>query len=274
MSNLSFQDAYDRGGALYYFIQVLKWIYFLGSIAYLVLIMNVTILHTIQNPPSSPGTLISQRYNSFVWVFLMLSVISHIGMALVIFMFVLWRKDRGCTIFWTILMILFLIISVFVVAMLGSLSGNCNGQNQAGNICNDLRWCCAPEIYTNPANLCQPTGACPATPVTLHDLSSNVDFRWLFAVSIIFMLLNIVLLIVLIYLRYGGKGAKERVEWPNAIRNNPGGLKESVVMSAPVISPNVRERVKKKQQKQKLEQQKSQTVKTGIVASFNTNKNK
>ena len=203
------QDLYETSAVLYYFLQVVMWFYIAGAIAYLVLIANVNIRHTYQVPPSLPGTLVSDRYGTFTWIFLMLSVIGNLFIAVLVPMLVLWRKDRGCTILWMVFLVIFTLLSVFTVVVLGGLWGSCNAQNQNGNICNDLEYCCAVEIYSNPANGCSNTGPCmlPNQPSSISQLRSNVDFRWLFAVSIVFMLFDITFFILLTILWFGGSDA-------------------------------------------------------------------
>ena len=196
------EDRYEESTALFVILQIIVWLYVAGSIAYLVLIMNTTIRHTYLTPATMPGTLVSDRWNTFLWVFLFLSVVAHVGMPFVLDQLTLWRKSGGCSIFWAIFLILFVMISAIVVAVLGVYAGTCNGQNQNGNICNDLQWCCAPEIYSNPANLCPNTGMC-TPPKTLTELSSNVDFRWLLAVSIVFLVFDVGLLVTVIVLGIG-----------------------------------------------------------------------
>ena len=199
------QDLYENNAVLYYFLQVVMWIYILGAIAYLVLIANVDIRHTYQLPNTMPGQLYSDRYSSMTWIFLMLSVIGNLSVAFLIPMLVLWRKDRGCSILWMVFFVIFTLFSVFTVTVLGAQYGSCNKQNQNGNICNDYYWCCAVEIYSNPSNLCPNTGPCllPNQPSSVAELSSNVDFKWLFAVSIIFMLFDLIFFILITTLWFG-----------------------------------------------------------------------
>ena len=199
------QDLYENSAVLYYFLQVVMWLYIVGAIAYLVLIANVNIRHTYQLPNTMPGQLYSDRYSSMTWIFLMLSVIGNLSVAFLVPMLVLWRKDRGCSILWMVFFVIFTLFSGFTVTVLGAQYGSCNKQNQNGNICNDYDWCCAVEIYSNPANLCPNTGPCllAGQPSSVAELSSNVDFRWLFAVSIVFMLFDLLFFILITTLWFG-----------------------------------------------------------------------
>jgi len=186
-------DLYESSNALYYFLQIVLWLYALGYVANLVLVMNTSVTHTyFKTLPG--GALFTERYVTARWIFLMLALL-RILVPICVLSMVLYRRSLGCLIGWLVVLVLLVIVDVLVLIALGTDYGGCNGQNEFGNLCNAPLWCCVPEIYGNPANMClNSVGCTPA--VALEDLRPNTDFLWLFWVTFVFVVFDVVLLMV------------------------------------------------------------------------------
>jgi len=183
-------DYYQTSSPWYYILQVVMILYGIGAIAYLVILQNENVPNTyFRTLPG--GTHFSLKYVSFQWVVLMLSAIKIIMYCIVNTM-ILYRSSRGCSVLWFIIIILIAFVDVITVVGLGQFYSRCNQVGQLDNPCNDDRWCCAPEIYTVPTHNCPNTVACAAAPVaSLSELTSNIDFRWLFWVNFVFMIADL-----------------------------------------------------------------------------------
>jgi hypothetical protein len=194
------QDGYDRGAALYYVVQVVLIVYGLGWIASLPLIQNAYVEHTYFKANNN-GVLYSDRYRSMYWLSLVLSCVRPLVFLCMCFL-LLFRsttccrqKYSGCTGFWISLLLVFVLLDLVSFAILGSFYSTCNGPGQLGNPCNALDWCCVPNIFNVPGNLCANTGPC--NPLrTFEDLKVSVDFLWLFFVSFGFILADLFFLLL------------------------------------------------------------------------------
>lgn len=196
------QDLYDKQGALYYFFQVMQVIYVLGILGHLVLVLNATVVHT-HSYQNNNGPLYSERALSLYWYALVFSI-CRIFTFLASSSLILYRKTAcccrgstksGCSYFWVIILAMCVCLDIAVLAVLGSYFNQCNVPGNAGNPCNDLRYCHVPEVYNVMASGCTyETAWTPA--VTLAQLTTNVDFRWLFATSVFFVAFDVVFLFV------------------------------------------------------------------------------
>lgn len=190
----SWSDYYSIVSPWYWVLQVCVTLYGMGAIAYLVLVQNAHVVDTVFNTLPG-GTYYTWRYITFVWYALMLSCTKLLVYPLVNAA-ILFRSNRGCSIFWFTLLAALVLVDVVVMVGLGTQYGNCNLSGQPNNMCNDPRWCCALEIYSAPSNGCRNTFAC-TPPVPLSALTPNVDFLWLFWVN--FSLLIVDMLILLFF---------------------------------------------------------------------------
>lgn len=198
-------DKYDTTG-LSYFFDIWVIVYALFYLATLVLVINFSVTHTyFKNLPG--GTLYTLRYNSLQWVVAFLGPMRLLFLISVIFL-VVFRKIGGCTVFWFVLVVLFWMVDVFVLGGWGIAYANCNKQGAVDNPCNDLLWCCYEPIYSQPGNECLNT--VPCTPV-VTSLSPNVDFLWMFRTNLVFVILETIIALGIIYLWASQTGAPSRM---------------------------------------------------------------
>lgn len=197
-------DYYTLKSPWYWVIQAFTILYGLSIIAYGVVILNTTVTHTY-----FPGTVIneqySQRYVSLAWYALFFAAM-HIFMYPFVMMMITFRASYRCSIFWVALIFTLMVMSSYVIITLGRDYRFCNSPmpDQRDNLCNDKRWCCAPEVNAHEASGCPFAGgvgceASPATPTTpfipainsLNDLRTDTDFLWLFWPNFVYLLADI-----------------------------------------------------------------------------------
>lgn len=195
-------DLYESSSALYYFLQFAVWIYVLAYVAHMVLILNTSVTHTyFKTLPG--GTLFSERYATARWIFLMLGAL-RILVPIAVLSIILYRLHTNCMLWWIFVLALLVITDTLVLISLGTDFGDCNGQNQFGNLCNSVTppWCCAPSIFGNPGNMCPNSAGCTPA-VTVADLAPNSNFLWLFYATVGFVVLDLILLLLPIGLWVG-----------------------------------------------------------------------
>lgn len=201
------QDAYDNGSPIYYILQVLMVMYAAGYIASLVLIQNANVVHTFHKANIN-GVLYSNRFNSLYWFALMFSAL-RIFVIIFVCLSILFRKTTCCkctysfcSSMWLFLLVVVIAMDFLVLSILSNHYSKCNGLDQLDNPCNDKKWCCASEIYSNPANLCGNT--CAAF-IPYSSLVADVDFIWLFSVTVAFCAFDLAFLFIPVGLwLYGG----------------------------------------------------------------------
>lgn len=197
------KDLYEENTFIYYFLNITLWLYILGFIAYLVLIINVQVTYTYNKTPGSPGTLFSLRFDSLLWWGLMLGV-ARMFVPFAVMNMILYRRTYGCSVFWIIFLSVIVLLDIFSFVVLAAQYGSCNHDNQPNNLCNSLLYCCVPQIFMNSNNMCPNAAPCPATvdlpnpPSTLADLSPNSDFLWLFWTQFIFILFDLVWIMLIV----------------------------------------------------------------------------
>ena len=191
-------------------------IYGLGYIASLVLIQNVQIEHTYHKA-NVHGVLYSDRYVTTYWLAVMFMAVRPL-IFVVVCSLLLYRnttccgnKGTGCTAFWVVLLVILVLMDLLSFAIMSAQFSKCNGRGQVANGCNSYKWCCAPEIYSDPGNLCSITTPC-TPPVTLAELTPNVDFVWLFSVSVAFAAFDVFFLMVPVALWLTGGGGSSASE--------------------------------------------------------------
>lgn len=194
------EDAYDISVGWYYVLHILLVIYGLGYVASLMQLQNAHVEHTYHKA-NDHGTLYSQRYVQLYW-YALFFIAARVFVVFVVQSMLLYRKYfccggkvAGCTVMWSAFLVVLVIIELMVLSILGYYYGKCNGLDQLDNPCNDLKWCCAPEIFNNPANKCSNTIAC-TPPLTLASMVPDVDFVALFSVSVVFVAMDLVFLLL------------------------------------------------------------------------------
>jgi len=184
-----------------------------GIIGYVCgVLLHIAVKHTYFDPASPIGVLISDRYVTLTWWVLALSSLQSLIPAMVYFVWIdKWLRNTGWIVLWVFIVVLLVTMQLFVVIHLGGSNSNCNGQGQAGNLCNDLLWCCVPDIYLNVVNECPP-GPCgvaiPAVPIpaTIDDLSPDGMFQALLWFNVAFLIISGLIMLILIgTLVYSGR---------------------------------------------------------------------
>lgn len=181
-----YKDYYGSDNPWYYVLQITQIIYCAGLLANIVLVMNTSVPDTVFKTLPG-GTPYSLRYHSFQWAIFMLAAFKYL-MSPFLSQMVLYRRSRGCSIFFFVFIFAIALIDFFVVMGLARFYSACNGNGQVDNPCNSLVWCCAQEIWSISTNGCHNTGPCgPDYPTTQSELGANVNFVWYFAVSVVFL---------------------------------------------------------------------------------------
>lgn len=190
------EDIYDPSSAWYYAIQIILFVYGLGSVAFLVLIENANVVNTYTRAGVF-GVLYSLRYVQLWWYALYFGCFKFLVFVFVCTMITFrktWCCGRrgGCVTIWSALLYAVIMLEIIAFGILSGYYASCNGLTQVDNPCNDYRWCCAPEVYTNPANACDNSSPC-TTPghTVLSALAPNQDFVALFWVSFVFILFDL-----------------------------------------------------------------------------------
>lgn len=191
---------YEYGTPWYYALNVIIILYGLGYIASLVLLQNAYVPHTF-TPGTTYGTLHTGRFTSGYWLALLFCGM-RVFIPLVVCNMLLYRDTRcgrspgsGCIVFWLVCLVLLILFDLMGFTLLAGYYNKCNGIGSVDNPCNDKRWCCVPDVFMDPGNLCHNTVSC--TPlVFLPDLRPDTDFLWLFWTSFVFILADVFFLVV------------------------------------------------------------------------------
>lgn len=118
-----------------------------------------------------------------------------------VMMMITYRRSNGCSIFWFSLIFTLMVMSSYTVITLGRDYRYCNSVagDQRDNLCNDKRWCCAPEVNINEAHGCPFAGGvtCADVPeiASVNDLSPDTDFLWLFWPNVIYLFADIAIVL-------------------------------------------------------------------------------
>ena len=195
------RDYFVSSTPWYWVIQVISPIYYLSLVAYSILLLNVVIPDTYCAIYPC-GTYFSLRFHSLQWISVSFTAIRFFLFPMFA-MATVWRKDFGCSIFWMILFGICLMVDVFGFLTLSRFFASCNGLNQPYNICNDINYCCAAEIWSVSANNCKNTGPCPVGfPTVLSELAANDIFLWIWATSIPYVLVEILAILFIILMNF------------------------------------------------------------------------
>lgn len=192
-------DYYTLKSPWYWVINVFMIFYALSILAYAVVILNTRSTDTYF-PASLVNVYYSQRYVSVTWWALFFAA-AHLLMYPFVMMMITFRRSHGCSVFWFSLIFILTVMSSYTVLALGRDYRMCNSVSgdQRDNLCNDKRWCCAPEINANMANACPFSGGvtCPDFPDinSAADLQIDTDFLWLFWPNVIYLLADIAIVL-------------------------------------------------------------------------------
>jgi hypothetical protein len=199
MAGKSGSSLYTAGTPWYYVLNVLLCVYGLGFIASLVLLTNAYVPHTY-TAGTTYGTLYSGRFVSGYWIALMFCAL-RVFIPIIVANLLLYRETyccktpgSGCIIFWVIFLVILVMMDLMGFTLLAGYYNKCNGIGAVDNPCNDKRWCCAPEIYSDVGNLCHNTIGCSPA-VALTDMRPNADFLWLFWTGFAFIIGDLIFLI-------------------------------------------------------------------------------
>jgi len=178
----------------YWIIEIFSPIYCLSLLAYAILLLNVNITdgYCAVYPC---GTYFSLRYTSLQWISL-----AFTSMRFVMFIFfcgaVIYRRDFGCSVFWFILLLALVIMDVFSFISLTKFYVSCH--DGPYNICNDINYCCASEVYSVASNHCKNTGPCPVGfPTSIAQLRPNETFKWIYFTSLFYVLFEVLTIVFL-----------------------------------------------------------------------------
>jgi hypothetical protein len=183
-------DFFQPNSGWYYAFQITLGIYAVASFPYLVLMENNTTVDTWFNTLPG-GTYFTLRYVSLSWTLNMLGAFRFFMYPSVSFA-LLFRRSRGCSVFWFVITLLMAGVDLFVFMGLSQLYGSCNQVRY--NPCNDLNWCCVPEIFMSSVNGCLNSVTCSGPgvyPTTRAQLGINADFLWMYFVTLGFVLFDL-----------------------------------------------------------------------------------
>lgn len=177
---------------------LLLFLYGMLYIASLVLLQNATVHHTYTAGASS---LISDRYVTLYWFALFLGasriLVVMSGYSLLLYQHILCGSERRvpvCRIFWSTILVGLVVLDLLSFAILSNDYTQCNKVGQLGNPCNDMAYCCVPEIYSDSQHLCPNTQNCTGIEVDFQHLRPDDSFIWLFCTYVLFNALNVIIL--------------------------------------------------------------------------------
>ena len=200
---------YDSNPTLYWFIWIFVVVYVIGSGIYIgVFVQNTSTIYTYFARPGLPGAeLLSYRY-TFTDVAVRLTVMAHILIPLFIMTLVAYRKNYGCNVVWFALYLIGFLMTLLGLGATAGSYANCNGAGQMGNICNDLRYCCA---LLDPK--CPNVIACTDPVVPADQLTPNADFLGLFWTNVVLFAMQLCFVLVLAFSsRREGEEEEEKEE--------------------------------------------------------------
>ena len=188
----------------------------LGFMAYLILYLNITAIHTPNYPPA--GEITSERYTLHYWLItLAVTQILLIGAALATAAF--GGKSDFCSGFWMFWFILLVIAyAVFFIVLVFD-AKNCNGPDQPGNLCHHMLRCCDPAFNALSTSGCFGPTTCVdlipkfpdiVLPITVATLGWNDDFVILFWATLAFVALDLILVVLVWIVRSWGPSGSPR----------------------------------------------------------------
>lgn len=174
-----------------------------------VYVQNNSPLYTWFSNLGAPGaTLVSFR-GTATDVLIRLATMGHVMAVALVLLLIITRENAKLSILWYVLFALGWFFSLLAVASMGTHYSAANGQEQYGNMFNDLRYCCPVEIQSNPRNGCpNPLPCTEPTTVLLSELRPNVDAVGLFWFNFVLFMLQMGFLAGMGYLMFFGGGKK------------------------------------------------------------------
>lgn len=186
-------DYYRLSSPWYYVIQVFTIMYALSTLANLVLVLNMHVTETAF-PGTTVGEYYTHRYSGLEWWALFFCG-AHVLMFPLILMMITFRRSHGCSVFWFSLIFMLVVGDAYSFIVLTGSFIRCNQVDQRDNLCNDARWCCAPDVNGEAANACPitPGATCADHPTILshNDLSPYGWFVGLWVVNTLYFLADI-----------------------------------------------------------------------------------
>ena len=185
---------------LYWPIWIFVIIYVVLTCVYLgVYVQNVSFTYTWFSNLGAPGaTLVSFR-NSTASILTRIATLFHVMSVAFVFLLIITRENRALTFVWYSFYALGWFFSLLLLASLGTLYSECNGQGQYGNLFNDPRYCCPIEIQSNVVNGCPNPLPCTNPVVLISELSPNLDAVGLFWLNFVLFMLEFAFLGVMGY---------------------------------------------------------------------------
>lgn len=181
-------DYFDGSAGWYWATQVILTLYGAGAIAYTVLVQNNSVTNTFFHALPF-GTYYTLQYTSFLWIAYMLGTM-RLLMYIILSLAILYRRSRACGSFWYVFVALIALADMITIVGLSPQYTNCNLPGQPDNPCNDVNYCCAPDVFNNAASLCLFTGLCSGVtnPISLRP---NPIFLWTFYSSLAFLIVDL-----------------------------------------------------------------------------------
>jgi hypothetical protein len=187
--------------------KTLRWMLTLVSLAYLGLIIAyfltgpllLDLRHTTQFPATGPVGLHSARTGFTLAGFMCLATI--IFMPVLVLLSVRFTGQRGQSQVIIAAMLILLALHCFGMMTVAQARATGNAPGNPNNPSNSKEYCCIPEVFNDPASQCDNSASCPAPdkPTLLNQLESNTPHTTIFAMSFVFIGLDIAL-ITLVYL--------------------------------------------------------------------------
>lgn len=167
---------------------ILTFIFLVGLALEFVFILlveiNTSYRHGIVYRPVV-GILTSDRYTAKWWLFALIHTFFISTIMNMLYM-IWWRSSQSSGWLYTLLNALILLtLLAGIIFMIIEFIG-CNDQNQADNLCNDVKYCCL--YYNDTQSGCPDVGPCPYL-VTESDLKTNPIFMARFIFGLVFFLL-------------------------------------------------------------------------------------
>lgn len=185
-----FAGKYKNNPYVYWFLWCFVITYVaLVTVWVVIYVQNISIVHTWFKHPGMPGAELTSLRGSFTSVVLRIAIVIHPWVPFFVMFMIAYRKNVTLCIGAFVLMSVGFLLCFFAFTVLSDQYSHCNGQEQYGNLCNSLLWCCVNEIRSNPANMCPNTIDC-ATPLTFDDVRANPTFEGLYWIHVVLTMLQ------------------------------------------------------------------------------------
>lgn len=187
------EDIYEQSSSVYWWILALVLVYLGLLFGQWVTMLNISPTHTLYSNPAMPGILYSLRYTSRGALALEM-IATRVFLVGAILCLIIWRRHRGWSIAWTVLLALCFLAQVFgFFALVGEYADYDKDGNRYGLAADDW-FCCAPEHHAVAENFCINALPCgePVPPGFNRDQTRpNGRFLGLFWVNFVLFLLDV-----------------------------------------------------------------------------------